>query len=291
MPTIELLRLIAEALELESNDPAVVAAFDRLGLRGTKAARNSLELPTSMVQLLVVANPRARLRLVCGRLPACWEARPGDQLEGGAMSQDDDLIAGWRYSATWQLRTPLAYLEMDGEFSPGPKEPPLVGPEASHLPDGTGFNPYGCWVREIDYKGLDFSPPPPPQRSTQWGPVRVGSSEEKELLSFLKSFRYIVETAETLDQKLAELTELSTSTPANRRVWQKVVASDPGFPDSFFYGELCDLPGVGLKVAERLYRAGFRTVEEIQAASDAELLPIEGLGKKVISKIRTESPA
>jgi hypothetical protein len=34
MPTIELLRLIAEALELESNDPAVVAAFDRLELRG-----------------------------------------------------------------------------------------------------------------------------------------------------------------------------------------------------------------------------------------------------------------
>ena len=34
MPTIELLRLIAEALELEPNDPAVVAAFDRLVLRG-----------------------------------------------------------------------------------------------------------------------------------------------------------------------------------------------------------------------------------------------------------------
>ena len=34
MPTIELLRLIAEALELEPNDPAVVEAFDRLVLRG-----------------------------------------------------------------------------------------------------------------------------------------------------------------------------------------------------------------------------------------------------------------
>ena len=34
MPTIELLRLIAEGLELEPSDPAVVAAFDRLVLRG-----------------------------------------------------------------------------------------------------------------------------------------------------------------------------------------------------------------------------------------------------------------
>jgi hypothetical protein len=57
------------------------------------------------------------------------------------MTPDDDLIAGWRYSATLQLRTPLVYLEMDGAFSPGPKEPPLVGPEENHLPDGVGFNP------------------------------------------------------------------------------------------------------------------------------------------------------
>ena len=209
------------------------------------------------------------------------------QLEGGSVSFDDsDLISGWRYSATLQLRTPLAYLERDGEFSPGPVEPPLVGSAENFLDDGTGFNPYGIWLREIDYKGLGFSPPPPPQRSAQWGPVRVGSSEEKELLSFLKSFRYIVETAETLDQKLAELADLSTSTPANRRIWQKARASDPGFPDSFFYGELCRLPGVGPKAAERLYRAGFRTVEEIQAASDEDLLTVEGLGKGLLRKLR-----
>ena len=34
MPTVELLRLIAEGLELEPSDPAVVAAFERLVLRG-----------------------------------------------------------------------------------------------------------------------------------------------------------------------------------------------------------------------------------------------------------------
>jgi hypothetical protein len=203
------------------------------------------------------------------------------------MVTDADMTAGWRYSASWQLRTPLAFLERDGEFSPGPNEPPLIGPAENFLDDGTGFNPYGIWLREIDYKGLGFSPPPPPQRSTQWGPVRVGSSEEKDLLSFLKSFRYIVETSETMDQKLAELAELSTSTPANRRVWQKVVSSEPRFPDSYFYGELCCLPGVGVKVAERLYRAGFRTVQEIQAASDNDLLKVDGLGRGLLAKIRS----
>jgi hypothetical protein len=30
------------------------------------------------------------------------------------MSQDDDLVAGWRTPAKLQLRTPLAYLKRDG---------------------------------------------------------------------------------------------------------------------------------------------------------------------------------
>lgn len=206
-------------------------------------------------------------------------------LRGGAMSQyDDDLIAGWRYSATLQLRTPLAYLERHGEFSPGPQEPPMVGRAESHLPDGTGFNPYGIWLRVINPEILP--PSTSTRRATEWGQVRIGSEDERNLISFLKSFRYIVETAETLEQKLAELAELSNSTPANRKVWLKVVGSESGFPESFFYGELCCLPGVGMKVAERIYRAGFRTIAEIQAASDEDLLKVEGIGKGFLRKLR-----
>ena len=156
--------------------------------------------------------------------------------------------------------------------------------KANHLPDGTGFNSYGIWLRVIDPSILP--PSTTATRATERGPVRIGLTEEKDLLSFLKSFRYIVETAETQNQKLAELAELSTSNTANRRVWQKLVASDPGFSDSFFYGQLCDLPGVGLNVAERLYRAGFLTVEEIQSAPDEELLRVEGVGKGLLGKLR-----
>jgi hypothetical protein len=92
----------------------------------------------------------------------------------------------------------------------------MVGPAEGHLPDGTGFNPYGIWLQEIDYKALGYPPPPESKRATTWGPVRIGSEEERNLVSFLKSFRYIVETAESLDQMLSEMKELSTSTPGNR---------------------------------------------------------------------------
>ncbi len=58
-------------------------------------------------------------------------------------SNSDDLIAGCRYLVTLQLSTPLAYLERDGEYSPGFKEPSLVGPLANSLEDGTGYNSFG----------------------------------------------------------------------------------------------------------------------------------------------------
>ena len=202
------------------------------------------------------------------------------------MSQDDDLVVGWRYFATLQLRTPLAYLEMDGKFSAGPKEPPLVGPAENFLEGGAGFNAYGIWLREIDRSILP--PSTNAKRAAELGPIRIGSKEEKDLVSFLKSFRYIVETGETLDQMLSELEELSTSTPGNRRLWARYSEGNPLWPDSYFIGQLwLKLPkGVGPSKAEKLYLAGFRSVEEIQAAPDEDLLKVEGLGKGLLRKLR-----
>jgi hypothetical protein len=202
------------------------------------------------------------------------------------LSDYDDITAGWRYSATLQLRTPLAYLEMDGKFSAGPKEPPLVGPAENFLEGGAGFNAYGIWLREIDRSILP--PSTNAKRAAELGPIRIGCKEEKDLVSFLKSFRYIVETGETLDQMLSELEELSTSTPGNRRLWARYSEGDPLWPDSYFIGQLwMQLPkGVGDTRAEKLYLAGFRTVEEVQAASDEALLRVEGIGKGLLRKLR-----
>lgn len=204
------------------------------------------------------------------------------------MDAFSDLISGWRYSATLQLRTPLKYLEMHGTFSPGPEKPALVGPAENSLEDGTEFNAYGIWIQEIDYEAMGFDPPRPGKRAAQGGMVDIGGTEEKELLSFLKSFRYIVETGKTLDQILFELEELSTSSPGNRRMWARYSGEDSLWPDSYFIEQLdLQLPkGVGKSKAEELYLAGFRTIEEIQDAPDEQLLQVPGIGKGVLRKLR-----
>jgi hypothetical protein len=202
------------------------------------------------------------------------------------MDPYGELTCGWRYCATLQLTTPLACLECHGEFRAGENEPELIGPPESHLADGTPFNSYGIWVREIDYGAMGFTPPPPARRATQNGPVEAGSNNEKRLLSFLNSFRYIVETAGDIDQALSELFELSESSPGNRQVWQEFSRSDPEFPHSFFINRLVELPGVGAVAAKNLYQAGFRSPEQVLSADDQALLSVRGVGKSLIAKLR-----
>jgi len=87
---------------------------------------------------------------------------------------------------------------------------------------------------------------------------------------------------------LSELEELSTSTPGNRRLWARYSEGNPLWPASYLIGQLwMALPkGVGPSKAEKLYLAGFRSVEQIQAASDEDLLKVEGLGRGLLRKLR-----
>ena len=71
-------------------------------------------------------------------------------------------------------------------------------------------------------------------------------------------------------------------------MWTRYLEGRPLWPDSYFIGQLwLKIPkGAGLTKAEKLYLAGFRTIEEIQAASDEDLLKVEGVGKGLLRKLR-----
>lgn len=49
---------------------------------------------------------------------------------------------------------------------------------------------------------------------------------------------------------------------------------------------LVALLGVGEEIAEALYNAGIRSVEDVRAATDKELVDIPGIGDKTLAKIR-----
>jgi hypothetical protein len=48
-----------------------------------------------------------------------------------------------------------------------------------------------------------------------------------------------------------------------------------------------DLPGgIGPKIAERLFEAGFRTADEVRSAPDEALLAIPGIGQATVDKLK-----
>ena len=132
-----------------------------------------------------------------------------------STNEFDDLIAGWKYSATLSINTPLMYLEHEGEFVEGPNQPQLIGPAKNKLEDGTGFNRHGIWLQAIKQEEGETQLPLG-RRSAEGGMAQVDSDEEKSLINFLIYFRRIVESETDIDQKIKILKGLSLSTNENK---------------------------------------------------------------------------
>src|SRR5690606_38107009 len=99
----------------------------------------------------------------------------------------EDILTGWVYSATLQLRTPLYVLDLDGHRVPaGPGNPPVLTHEQWH----------GVWMPETgeEFSFLDAGA----TRSSEVGYVpRDGG----DYLVFLKRVRSISEGAASTEAK------------------------------------------------------------------------------------------
>lgn len=178
-----------------------------------------------------------------------------------------DLIEGYVFNATLQIRTPLAILNRHGEFFNGP---PSQAPNYASQADG-------IWIFRLRH--MDVS-------DEFHHASDIGTTSPSYYLPFLKAFRQIVESDENHETKLNQLEELSVSSKDNRDIWAKLQRNYSDFPDSFFYRQLEVIPGIGAKTAKAFYEAGFKSVSGLEKAPDAQLLELPGVGKALVVKIR-----
>ena len=54
---------------------------------------------------------------------------------------------------------------------------------------------------------------------------------------------------------------------------------------------MTELEGVGPTTAKRLFESGIRSIEDVHAATDADLLAVQGVGKALVAKIRSAGPS
>jgi hypothetical protein len=251
-------------------------------------------------------------RLFRGRSSKVQAALP--PVQPGGMSDHVfhsmlDVLSGFEFVATLQIRTPLSVLERHGERHPGP---PSALPNYASIADGIWIPQTKSWdefagpkapkplvqystekSREIHEQRLvanGFSTEKTKEIASDYEPGQmasdIGPITPAKYLPFLKSFRRIAESSISVPEKLQALDDLHRSDPAFESIWSQLQKSYEDFPNCFFYLQLTAIPGVGSKTARRLFQAGLLDIGAVRAASDEALQAIPGIGQKLLKTIR-----
>jgi len=202
-----------------------------------------------------------------------------------------DVIKGYEFCATLQLRTPLRVLRHHGEVQQWSE---------NGLPTYAHFLWEGIW-QPITYSweelagahgnraaaraadsSYDYAFD---EMASEIGPI---PSDGGTYLAFLKAFRGIVEFAASPDEKREAINALSKDNPEFAKYISMHRSQASDWPDEWLgYQEWLQITGIGTRIARRIYDAGFRLPEAIQQATDQELDAVKGIGKATIAKIRT----
>lgn len=183
---------------------------------------------------------------------------------------NEDIITGWRFCATLQMRTPLAILQEHNRLVPAtPAGPPQLTNEMWQ----------GIWV---------------PDLGSDWDFLSEGASMASEVgaiprdggdyLPFLIAVRKISEGEATVAGKEAALRALTKERGPHGTPYSKFRSAD-ALVDQVLPKAIHLLP-IPRPVREDLLAAGYTTLARIQAASDAALLSVKGLGPKSLANIR-----
>lgn len=186
-----------------------------------------------------------------------------------------DVLDGYEFFATLQLRTPLAVLEQHGRRHPGP---PSKLPEIASQADGIWVPRTKSWSELTGVK--DMSELPESKGASELGPIRPS-----EYVPFLIAFRRIIESDGDDEQKLERLRELPKHSSKFADFWARHnKAAD--FPEYLFWCELAEVKGVGSKLAKILYQAGYRDLRSVIEADIDDLVRLPGIGIKTATKIK-----
>jgi hypothetical protein len=204
------------------------------------------------------------------------EIIPGDSTAkpvglGGGFNWADhaDVVSGFRFCATLQLRTPLRVLIRDGELhSSLATEPP---PIAAQLWEG-------AWSVQVrDLPGL-------PAFKPKIAASDVGAINKEEYLPFLIAVRQQAERDGTAEDRRHMIqTELSRPSWAN---FVQLHGGEDGVLKQLLPRFVDTLPRLPAGVADQLWDKGLRTPQQISAMPDSGLLSFRGVGPAKVRSLK-----
>lgn len=189
---------------------------------------------------------------------------------------DDDVVAGYRFSATIQLRTPLRVISRHGEYCPAGTAPPEI---AKGPVEGVWVRVAKTW-REMGID-LDGSSNLEGSHASDIGQIPTDGGD---YLKFLIAVRKVVEATTPPEVRLAALKE-ELRRPEWADFCRKLGGKQDIF-DNFFPPFLESIKGLPAGAVEALWSAGMTTPTKLAAVSDQTLLAIKGIGPAKLKAIR-----
>lgn len=186
-----------------------------------------------------------------------------------SVEGNEDIIKGWQFCATLQLRTPLAVLKQHGRRVPlAPNGPPMITTEMWQ----------GIWTYDTDD---EFSMFDALSMSSDVGSIPANGGD---YLPFLIAFRTITEGSASPTDKQASIRDLLKQSGPGGTPYTKYHKAkeliDEALPRTI------SLLPVSRPVRNEIVASGLNTLAKVETASDRTLLAIDGLGPKSLAGIR-----
>ena len=280
-----LMHIINESLLLSNNATNSETKVSRLELARSKL--DSLELLSlqhpfiKLQRLEKVKTTMSDLASQYGDAGYCTQTEPScrdyqQNVWRNSDTQNGDLIKGWRFIATIQLRTPFRVLSRHGETHEGLTDPPKIANEQWE----------GYWTTVLKSNkelGIDIPEVIVGGKTTasDIGQIPIDGGD---YLTFLLELQKIVEKTEAVESRKAMLSmELSRPKYASflRKLGGKKVIASKYFP-----AFLERIPKLSPESVEALRRCELTTPARITAAPDAVLLGMKGIGPTKLKIIR-----
>jgi len=203
-----------------------------------------------------------------GEIPPAEEARRHDMPM--VPPGNEDIISGWRFCATLQMRTPLAILREHDRLVPATRDGP---------PQLTSEMWQGIWL---------------PDTGPEWDFLNEGATMASEVgaiprdggdyLPFLIAVRTISEGEATVAGKEVALRALAKERGPHGTPYSKFM-SETALVDKVLPRVIHLLP-IPKPVRESLLDVGYKTLGSVQAAPGEALLKVKGLGPKSLANVR-----
>lgn len=216
----------------------------------------------------LVSKPPVQVAFKSGDIGSTAPAQVANAFGGG------DVMVGYDFHATHQLRIPLRVLGRHGEAH---RDMHGLAPTIAMAPFEGNWLPVTRTFREL---GIDMDEWPEWNIASDIGPIL-----SSEYLPFLLAVRSIVEGPGTptgrRDQLINEL---------ERQIWDNMRARSGGsntVADRFFPPFISMISGLSSHTVSSLKAMGLTTPRTLRQATDADLLSIKGVGPAKLRKIRS----